>query len=226
MPATRIAPDLFGAPALPAGLDYQDDFLVPAEESRLLAVFARLPFREATFQQYTARRRVVRFGESYDENGDGDDFSGRSAQRPGEPSGKSSPTPFTLDWPDWLAELRARVAARQCVAAEAFVHGLVTEYRPGTPIGWHRDRPKYGMVVGVSLGGAVRMRFRPYDAQHDRAAAVALELAPRSLYVMQGDVRWRWQHSIPPAKALRYSITFRTLADAATSRAPPSASRA
>jgi alkylated DNA repair dioxygenase AlkB len=205
MPATRVAPDLFGVRALPAGLDYQDDFLAPAEESRLVAAFAQLPFREATFQQYTARRRVVRFGESYDAD---------TAQWP------------ALDWPDWLAELRARVAARQCVAAEAFVHGLVTEYRPGTPIGWHRDRPKYGMVVGLSLGNAVRMRFRPYEAQHDRAAVVALELAPRSLYVMRDDIRWRWQHSIPPAKALRYSITFRTLADAATSPARPSASRA
>jgi alkylated DNA repair dioxygenase AlkB len=120
------------------------------------------------------------------------------------------------------------VAARERVAACAFVHGLVTEYRPGTPIGWHRDRPKYGMVVGISLGGAVRMRFRPYDRQHDRAAVIALDLAPRSLYVMRDEVRWRWQHGIPPAKALRYSITFRTLADDVTKqvRAPRSAPRA
>ena len=204
MRITSAAPDLFGAAALPAGLDYQDDFIAPADEARLLAQFAQLPFREATFQQYTARRRVVRFGESYDAD---------SAHWP------------ALDWPEWLDELRARVAARQRGAAESFVHGLVTEYRPGTPIGWHRDRPRYGMVVGISLGSAVRMRFRAYDKMHDRAAVIALELAPRSLYAMHGDVRWRWQHSIPPAKALRYSITFRTLADAATSRAPPSASR-
>ncbi len=226
MRATSAAADLFGAPALPPGLDYQDDFIAPADEARLLAEFARLPFREATFQQYTARRRVVRFGESYDESGVRDDFPLRSGQRPGEQPGTSSLTPFSLDWPEWLDALRARVAARQRVAAESFVHGLVTEYRPGTPIGWHRDRPKYGMVVGLSLGSAVRMRFRPYDKMHDRAAVIALALAPRSLYVMHGDVRWRWQHSIPPAKALRYSITFRTLAGVATSRAPPSASRA
>jgi alkylated DNA repair dioxygenase AlkB len=205
MRVTSGAADLFGAPALPPGLEYQDDFIAPADEARLLAEFARLPFREATFQQYTARRRVVRFGESYDAD---------SANWP------------ALDWPEWLDALRARVAARQRVAAESFVHGLVTEYRPGTPIGWHRDRPKYGMVVGLSLGSAVRMRFRPYDKMHDRAAVIALALAPRSLYAMQGDVRWHWQHSIPPAKALRYSITFRTLADVATSRAPPSDSRA
>ena len=56
------------------------------------------------------------------------------------------------------------------------------------------------------------MRFRPYARQHDRAAVIAVELAPRSLYVMRGDVRWRWQHQIPPVKALRYSVTFRTRA--------------
>ena len=93
---------------------------------------------------------------------------------------------------------------------DAFVHVLATEYRPGTPIGWHRDKPVYGIVVGISLAGVGRMRWRPYahqDAQH----TFALDLAPRSLYVMRGDVRWHWQHQIPPVKALRYSVTFGTL---------------
>jgi alkylated DNA repair dioxygenase AlkB len=191
MRVTSAAADLFGAPALPAGLDYQDDFIAPADQARLLKTFEQLPFREATFQQYTARRRVVRFGESYDAD---------SADWP------------ALDWPEWLNELRARVAGRQHVAQDAFVHGLVTEYRPGTPIGWHRDKPEYGRVFGISLGSACRMRFRPFDRRDDRTAVIALELAPRSLYMMDDDIRWRWQHSIPPVKALRYSITFRTAA--------------
>jgi alkylated DNA repair dioxygenase AlkB len=222
MRTDSAAPDLFGAPALPAGLDYEDAFIAPADEAWLLEALARLPFREATFRQYTARRRVVRFGDGDDDTGASDAFPGRSAQRQRDEYRTSPPAP----WPEWLDHLRARVAARQRVAPEAFVHGLVTEYRPGTPIGWHRDRPRYGIVVGLSLGGAVRMRFRPCERPNDRAAVIALELVPRSLYVMQGEVRWRWQHSIPPAKALRYSITLRTLADVATSRAPPSASRA
>lgn len=195
LPTMRVAPvtpDLFGRPELPAGLDHQDDFLSPAEEVHLIAAFAELPFREATFQQYTARRRVVRFGLGYD---------------------AESERWVAIDaLPDWLAALRERVAARQRVAEGAFVHALVTEYRPGTPIGWHRDKPEYGMVVGISLGGRARMRFRPYDNRKDRAAVMALELAPRSLYVMQEDVRWLWQHSIPPVKSLRYSITLRTRA--------------
>lgn len=110
--------------------------------------------------------------------------------------------------------MRRKVARWRGVAEDVFSHALVTEYRPGTPIGWHRDKPEYGIVVGLSLGAACRMRLRPCGIPRDRGVAVALELAPRSLYVMEDDVRREWQHSIPPAKALRYSITLRT-------RAPP-----
>jgi alkylated DNA repair dioxygenase AlkB len=190
--------DLFDAPPLPPGLEYHADFFTIAEEAALLNAFADLPFREAKFQQYTARRRVVRFGLIYDAD--------QAEWIEGRPL------------PAWLGDVRQRVAASRNVPAERFIHALVTEYRPGTPIGWHRDKPEYGMVVGISLASACRMRFRPYDNQHDRSAMIALTLAPRSLYVMTDQIRWAWQHSIPPAKALRYSITFRTRADAATKR--------
>jgi alkylated DNA repair dioxygenase AlkB len=42
-------------------------------------------------------------------------------------------------------------------------------------------------------------------------------LTPRSRYVLAGAARSFWQHSIPPTKDVRYSMTFRTLnkADAA-----------
>ena len=190
--------DLFDAPPLPPGLEYRADFLSAADEATLLRVFANLPFREAKFQQYTARRRVVRFGLMYDAD--------RREWIEGAPL------------PPWLADVRQRVASSRSVPAERFVHVLVTEYRPGTPIGWHRDKPEYGIVVGLSLGSACRMRFRPCDNPHDRSAVIALTLAPRSIYVMADEIRWAWQHSIPPAKALRYSMTFRTRVDAATKR--------
>jgi alkylated DNA repair dioxygenase AlkB len=186
------ARDLFAPPPLPAGLEYREDFLTRDEEAHLLALFADLPFREATFQQYTARRRVVRFGRDY--------AAGAGQWIEGEPL------------PEWLAALRARVARAGDVDEAEFVHALVTEYRPGTPIGWHRDKPEYGRVFGISLGSACRMRFRPFDRRDDRKAVIALDLAPRSLYAMRDEVRRRWQHSIPPVKALRYSITFRTAA--------------
>ena len=190
--ATPATFDLFEPTPLPNGLEYHPEFLTRAEESALLARFSELPFTEAKFQQYTARRRVVRFGRTY------------------MPSSGAWLDDAPL--PAWLAAMRSKVAAWRGVPEDAFVHALVTEYRPGTPIGWHRDKPEYGLVIGISLASACRMRFRPYDNQRDRNAVVTLELAPRSLYVMQGDIRWRWQHGIPPAKALRYSMTFRTRA--------------
>ncbi len=191
---------LFDSPQLPHGLVYRPEFLTPAEESSLLAAFGRLTFHEATFQHYLARRRVVRFGLIHDDD--------ENQWLPGEPL------------PPFLERVRSKVAQWVDVPADAFVHVLVTEYRPGTPIGWHRDSPEYGFVVGLSLGASCRMRFRPLDAPPGRSNVVALDLAPCSAYVMQGPIRWGWQHSIPPTKALRYSITLRTRVDAVRNPGP------
>jgi alkylated DNA repair dioxygenase AlkB len=192
VPDALTTADLFAAPPLPGGLEYHAGFLMPREETALLELFAKLPFREALFREYTARRRIVRFGCDYD---------------PGNGTWNE-----VAPLPPLLAALRRKVAAFRGFVEHDYLHALVTEYRPGTPIGWHRDRPQYGSVAGVSLAGACRMRFRPNDNRQDRNAVVALELAPRSLYVMQDDIRWLWQHSIPPTKSLRYSVTFRTRA--------------
>ena len=184
---------LFDSPELPHGLVYRPDFLGVAEESALLAALAELPFREATYHQYLARRRVVLYGAVHDDE--------ERSWRPSDPL------------PPFLVRVKTKVAQWVDVAPEAFVHVLVTEYRPGTPIGWHRDAPQYGFVVGLSLASACRMRFRPLYEAATRDNVFALDLAPRSAYVMQGRIRWGWQHSIPPTKGLRYSITLRTAAD-------------
>jgi alkylated DNA repair dioxygenase AlkB len=94
----------------------------------------------------------------------------------------------------------------------AIRHALVAEYQPGTALGWHRDVPNFELVCGVSLAAACRMRFRPFPPKKDRKSVLSLDLAARSAYILRADARWRWQHSIPPTKALRYSITFRTMA--------------
>lgn len=111
--------------------------------------------------------------------------------------------------PAFLDPLRAKIAAWLDVPAAALRHALVNEYRPGTPLGWHRDAPAYERVAGVSLGGWARMRLRPRPPA--KAPTVNLELAPRSAYRMETAARWDWQHSIAATKELRYSITFRTL---------------
>jgi alkylated DNA repair dioxygenase AlkB len=189
---------LFDQPTqLPHGLVYQPGFITPEEEAALLDAIAPLPFREAKFREYHARRRVVHFhadqdAPSYDA-GDADSFS-------------SGPLP------PFLSALKNKVAAWVDVDPESFVHALVSEYRPGSPIGWHRDKPVYGIVVGISLSGFGRMRWRPYDGRFNRKDIVTLDLEPRSAYVMRGSIRWEWQHSLLPTRMLRHSITFRTRA--------------
>ncbi len=191
-----MQPDLFDAgPQLPPGLAYHPEFLSRDDEDALLGEIRGLPFRAARFQQYTARRRVVRFG---------------SADYPTPNGMADEESDFPrIEFPSFLDALRMRVAEVTGIPAERYEHGLVTEYSPGTPIGWHRDAPHHETVAGFSLAGACRMRFRPMGSKHERAA-VAVELQPRSLYVMRDEIRWHWQHSIPPVKALRYSITLRT----------------
>ena len=94
------------------------------------------------------------------------------------------------------------------VAPDAFRHALVAEYRPGTPLGWHRDAPDFERVAGVSLGGRAACACGVSPRQRQAAGARA---RPRSAYLLNGAARWRWQHSIAPTPELRYSITLRTL---------------
>lgn len=192
MSAAGAGDDLFGGTAaLPSGLVYREAFLDAEEERALLAAIATLPLEEARYKGYRAKRRIASFGSRYD-------FDANELT----PAG---------DLPPVLIPLRDKVAAWTGVAAAHFSDALVTEYRPGTALGWHRDVPQFGIVVGVSLASACRMRFRRYPVRaNPREGTFELALAPRSAYVLQADVRWRWQHSIPPTPALRYSITFRT----------------
>jgi alkylated DNA repair dioxygenase AlkB len=95
---------------------------------------------------------------------------------------------------------------------------LINEYPPGAPIGWHRDAPQYGIVAGVSLLAACRMKFRPYRRPGQapsngspRRTTHEITLEPRSAYLMTGEARAAFEHHIPAVAALRYSITFRTL---------------
>ncbi|MDQ6640441.1 MAG: alpha-ketoglutarate-dependent dioxygenase AlkB [Pseudomonadota bacterium] len=187
------------APALPAGWDYRLEFIDADEEARLLAVIAALPLHEARYKGYTARRRVAHFGTAYDFD------DNRLLPGPALPAA--------------LEPLRAKAAAWVGEAPEALSSALVAEYRPGVPLGWHRDVPDFETVVGISLAGTARMRFRRYPpVQPKKADVLSLELAPRSAYVLRAEARWGWQHSVAPTPALRYSITFRTRSALGTRR--------
>ena len=183
--------ELFVLPqTLPEGCRYLADFLSVAQEAQLLAHIRELPFEAAQYKQWRARRRVVGFGGRYD-------FS-RNELQPAPPI------------PEFLLGLRAQLAAWIGLDAARIQHAMIAEYQPGTPLGWHRDVPQFEDVLGVSLLGAARLRFRPWPPQPGQRSACALELEPRSAYALQGPARWRWQHAVSPTKELRYSITFRT----------------
>lgn len=184
-----MAADLFDLPVGPEGFAYRDGLITGAEEQALLDRMFGLRFMPFRFQGFEGRRQVVSFGLRYDFEGPG------LVEAP----------PI----PDWLMPLRDRAAAFAGVPSEAFAHVLINEYRIGAPIGWHRDRPVFDKVVGVSLEAPAILRFRRRDGARWIRTAVALQ--PRSAYLLDGPARRDWEHSLPEAKAHRYSITFRNL---------------
>jgi alkylated DNA repair dioxygenase AlkB len=190
--ALDLGADLFASAAVPPGLTYHADFLSGADELELLEGIATLSLRAAPYKAYMARRRIASFGAMYD-------FTHQ----------RLDPAPAL---PAFLLPLRARVAAALDVAADELAHGLVTQYAPGTPLGWHRDTPEFDSVAGVSLAGWCEMRWRRYPPRVG-GPVLRLAVAPRSLYLIRGEARWGWQHSVAPTRELRYSITFRTLRD-------------
>jgi len=112
--------------------------------------------------------------------------------------------------PEFLYPLRAQLAEWAKIPVAHLAQAMVAEYQPATPLGWHRDVPDFEDVMGVSLLGHARLRFRPWPPQQNQRATCALELEPRSAYLLHGAARWQGQHAISPTRELRYSITFRT----------------
>ena len=174
----------------PTGLVYQADFLAEAQEQALIAEIEAYPFHEVRMRGQVARRTVIHFGWDYDYEG--------WRVHPTTP-----PSPM-------LAALRDRCADAAGVDARLLEQFLVARYPPGATIGWHRDAPMFGSpVVGISLLSSCTMRFRRKAGEGFDVFNQPLD--PRSLYILGGPARTQWQHSIPPTKMLRYSITMRTL---------------
>ncbi len=189
---TALQTDLFAAPeTAPPGFRYQQGLLEPSEETALTEQLAELPFAPFDFHGHLANRQVVGFGLRYD-------YASREV--------RAAP-PI----PEWLAPLREKVGAFAGRPPEAFVQVLINLYLPGAGIGWHRDKPHFEDVVGVSLLSPCTFRFRRKDGAAWARRSLIVE--PRSAYLLSGDARHLWEHSIPPGDSGRYSITFRTLAE-------------
>jgi alkylated DNA repair dioxygenase AlkB len=188
-----IQGDLFGGdaatPHLPPGMILWPDFVDAAEESALAARIDAAPLAPFRFHQWEGKRLTASYGFGYDYG------RGRLLEAP----------PF----PAWLRALAAEAERRAGLPTESVVQGLLIRYDAGAGIGWHRDRPQFATVLGLSLTSAVRLRLRRREGE--RFVRRTVVLPPRSLYRLAGEARWEWEHSILPVTETRRAITLRTL---------------
>jgi alkylated DNA repair dioxygenase AlkB len=184
----RGTTDLFGEPDLPDGFRYIPDVLSHAEEASFVQRFEKLPMKPFEFHGYLGKRRIFTFGHKYV-------FAGQEPRV--DPS-----------IPDYFRPLTDIASHISGVSADEFEQIMVTEYAPGAGIGWHRDRPTYEDIVSISFLAPCILQVRQRAGADWKRRSARIE--PRSVYLLHGPVRNRWQHSIAPMKVLRYSVTLRT----------------
>jgi alkylated DNA repair dioxygenase AlkB len=176
--------------SLPEGFRYQTDFIDHQHEVRLVEQLQTLDLKPFEFHGHLGNRRVISFGLRYN-------YDQREVQ--------AAP-----DMPSFLDELRDKAAQFAGHSPQDIKQVGINEYWQDAGIGWHRDKPEFGDVIGVSLLAPVRLRLRLRQGQKWERRSIDIE--PRSIYLLSGPVRTQWEHSIPPVAELRYSIMFRTLA--------------
>jgi alkylated DNA repair dioxygenase AlkB len=193
MTQTSLFPDVPATTSrpMPEGFRYQPELIDAHEEKTIADEITAMVLKPYRFRGFYANRNVIAFGFRYN-------YDTRRMEK-------------ALELPPLIVDLRAKAALFAGKPAEAFEQVLVTEYAPGTALGWHRDRLQYGEIVGVSLLSPATFRLRRRDG--DRWLRASRIIEPRSVYIMADEVRLAWEHSIPAVEALRYSLTFRTLAD-------------
>jgi alkylated DNA repair dioxygenase AlkB len=190
---SAFTPDLFEThkPG-PVGFAQRSDLISADHERDLLAEFAKLPFKSFQFHGFEGKRRVISYGWTYD-------FTG-GVLRQAEPI------------PSFLLSVREAAAKFAGLAPSDLRHALLLEYPPGSGIGWHKDKPHFGDVIGISLLSPCTLRFRRAVGKSWQRTSVLAK--PRSAYLLRGPARTEWEHSILAVEHQRYSITFRTLAQA------------
>ena len=180
----------FDAPGgWPEGFKYQPEIISREHEQTLLDHLRQLPLKEFQFHGYVGKRRTISFGWHYD-------FAHEKLER-------------DAAIPSFLLPLRTVAAEFAEMKPDELQQALVIEYGAGAAIGWHRDKPVFGDVIGVSLLSPCRFRFRRRAGKQWERASLTAE--PRSAYLLRGPSRTEWEHSIPAVETPRYSITFRSL---------------
>jgi alkylated DNA repair dioxygenase AlkB len=190
---SALFPELANKPPslMPEGFRYEEDILSEVDEAALAKSLATLELKPFEFHGHLGNRRVTSFGFQYD-------YARRAVK-------------VTGGFPAFVADLLTKVAKFAGRRVDEFQQRGVNEYPPGAGIGWHKDKPQFGVIVGVSLLAPATLRFR--RAEGTGWARASQRLGPRSIYILEGESRTTWEHSVPPVDALRYSLTFRTVAE-------------
>lgn len=176
--------------AVPPGLKLAREIMTPAEEQGLIALI------EASGLSYYAMdpdnpRSSKSYGWKYDFRND--------SFVPCEPI------------PEGFRPICEKAARFANVEPEDFAECLLNRYEPGAIIQPHSDKPVWEHIIGISLGSAETMTFsKPSDAAQ---ADIDIVLEPRSMFLLSGEARHVYHHSLPPVKSMRWSITLRTFSD-------------
>jgi alkylated DNA repair dioxygenase AlkB len=150
---------------VPEGFRYQENIISESEEASLATPLTKLDLKPFEFHGHLGNRRVASFGLRYD-------YARRTVN-------------VTDGFPAFVADLRNKVAEFAGRKVDEFRQGGVNEYPPGAGIGWHKDKPQFGVIVGVSLLAPAAMRFRRVDGIRWLRASQRLE--PRSIYILEGE---------------------------------------
>lgn len=167
---------------------YVPEFVTHEEEKHLVEFFNAQAWRQ------TKSRRMLTYGWQYNKG----DFD--------------QPLHAVTPIPDCLTTMLGKLSEKFKVS---FNQLTVNEYLPGQGIDAHYDHPtRFGpVIVGLSLNSATTMQF-----EHEKKIVHSQLLEPRSMYMMTGDYRYKYQHRIKGLthdngvpRQTRISLTFRCI---------------
>jgi alkylated DNA repair dioxygenase AlkB len=172
---------------VPPGFRLCPEALTLQEEHRLLEMCEALQFLPTKMRGRALRRQIMSFGAEF-----GPNFQSLRAAPP---------------IPAAIKVLLDRSARQFGFSSSRFNQALVQRYQVGASIGWHRDAEVFGsVIIGVSAGAVARLRFK-----REQRSSISVSIPARSMYVLAGEARDLWLHSVAPVQGLRYSVTFREI---------------
>lgn len=161
------------------GLSYLPDFIDEQTEAALIRTIDAQPWITEL------KRRVQHYGWRYD-------YKARAV----------TPESYLGSLPKWLLPYCDRLH-NEGLFPQLPDQVIINEYQPGQGIAPHIDCvPCFAeTIASLSLDSTCVMDFTHAKTQE----AIPILLEPRSLTVLSGDARYRWQHAIPHRKTDRHN---------------------